>query len=84
MEQPARQFVAVAFREGDLRTYTYHHDGEPVGIGDRVVIANRSGGHQVVIVAALPTEAPPFATKAIIGKAPPEGEPLPPPAVPQF
>lgn len=75
------QLVAVAFREGDQRTYTYHNDGEPVAIGDRVMIPNRSGGQQRAFVVALPTEAPQFETKAIIGLAPPADEP---PAVPQF
>lgn len=28
----ARQYVAVKFRPGDKRSYTYHNDGEPVKV----------------------------------------------------
>lgn len=66
---PGRQFVAIVFRPGDLRTYTYHNDGEPVAVGDRVMIPGRKGGEQAVTVAALPAEAPQFPTKPIIGPA---------------
>lgn len=69
-----RQYVACVFREGDARSYTYHNDGEPVAVGDRVRILDRKGGEQSVTVAALPAEMPPFPTKPIIGKALPEGE----------
>lgn len=62
-----RQFVACKFREGDTRTYTYHHDGEPLDIGDRVVVTTNRGP-STVIVAAISTEQPPFETKPIVGK----------------
>lgn len=66
METPTRQYVAVEFRPGDVRTYTYHNDGEPVAIGDRVVISTKKGTSTVTVV-ALPTEKPKFDTKAIVG-----------------
>ena len=61
-----RQYLAVEFKPGGRR-YTYHHDGEPVAIGDLVKIESR-GGRQVVTVADLVIEEPPFETKPIIGK----------------
>jgi hypothetical protein len=75
-DQPApnRQFVAVLFKPWDQRSYTYHNDGEPVAIGDQVIV-DTAKGQQTVTVSALPIEVPPFPTKAIIGKAPPPDEP---------
>jgi hypothetical protein len=70
---PQRQFVAVLFKPWDQRSYTYHNDGEPVAIGDSVIVETAKGT-QTVTVSALPTAVPPFPTKPIIGKAPPEGE----------
>lgn len=67
-----RQFVAVQFKAWDQRSYTYHNDGEPVAIGDQVVVTTAKGT-QTVRVVALPTETPSFATKAIDGKAPADG-----------
>lgn len=68
-----RQFVAVKFNINASRSYTYHNDGPPVRIGEDVKIEGRNGdGWQrasVVDVSPLP---PPFKTKAILGKAPPE------------
>lgn len=74
-EQPgaAPQYVAVQFKPWDQRSYTYRNDGDPVAIGDKVLVAT-SKGEQTVDVVSLPTEQPPFATKAIIGKAPAEAE----------
>lgn len=69
-----RQFVAVAFRAGDRRTYTYHNDGAPVAIGDRVLIEKRGGGEQAVTVAEISDEDPRFQTKPILGLAPADPE----------
>lgn len=63
-----RQYVACTFRPGDVRTYTYHNDGEPVAVGDKVVVETNRG-RQTVDVVSLTAEAPRFITKPIIGKA---------------
>lgn len=68
-----RQLVSVVFRPGDQRSYTYHNDGEPVAIGDRVIVETRKGNAKVT-VSALPTEQPPFPTKSIVGLAPEESD----------
>jgi len=65
-----RQYVAVRFTPNARRTYTYHNDGEPVAIGDRVRIDGPEG-FQTVEVVALP-DRPNFATKPISDKAPEE------------
>lgn len=62
----ARQLVAVEFAPGG-RTYTYHNEGEPVAVGDSVVVHAR-GGPTVVEVVSLNPAPPKFPTKAIIGK----------------
>ena len=62
-----RQFVICKFREEDTRTYTYHHDGEPVAVGDRVVVSTDRGA-QAITVAEIIEKAPSFATKGIAGK----------------
>jgi hypothetical protein len=62
------QFVAVQFG-GAGRSYTYRNDGKPVAVGDSVVVASR-GGEATVKVLEITDEAPPFATKPIIRKAP--------------
>jgi hypothetical protein len=72
-----RQFVACQFKPGEGRAYTYHNDGEPVAPGDRVIIENRSGGQQTVHVASIWDDEPPFATKPILGLAPPLDEAAP-------
>lgn len=63
------QYVAVKFRQQDTRTYTYHNEGKPVAAGDRVMVDTRDG-YQIVDVASVTDEKPPFATKAILGLAP--------------
>lgn len=63
-----RQFVAVKFSPSDTRSYTYHNDGERVALGDRVTVPTKRGQSSADVV-DLPAEAPPFATKEIIGKA---------------
>lgn len=69
----SRQYVAVKFRPGDLRTYTYHNDGEPLKIGDEVMVPdNRSDGSKRVTVVGIDGPKPTaFETKAILGLAPP-------------
>ena len=65
---PNRQYVACTFRPGDVRSYTYHFDGdEALVVGDRCVVSTDRGA-QVVTVAKLVHAAPSFATKAIAGK----------------
>jgi hypothetical protein len=64
-----RQFIACAFRKGDTRTYTYHNDGEPVAVGNLVVV-NSDRGASTVIVTAVGVSEPPFNTKPIVGLAP--------------
>lgn len=62
------QFVAIQFKAGEGRTYTYHNDGDPVAIGDRVIIPTNHGQATVTVV-GLPEEAPSFPTKSIVGMA---------------
>lgn len=70
-----RQYVAVTFRPGEARTYTYHNDGAPLAIGDEVKVAdNRSDGWKRVTVAAVDVAEPAFATKPILGPAPPRDD----------
>lgn len=63
-----RQFVNVEFKRGS-RAYSYHNDGEPVAVGDRVLIAGRSGVTQSALVVSVADEVPAFETKPIICKA---------------
>ena len=67
-----RQYLACKFRPGDKRAYTYHNDGDPCAVGDKVLVASPRGeGRMTVEVAVILDANPGFATKAIIGKAPP-------------
>ena len=66
-----RQYVAVRFGPLDQRSYTYHHDGEPLAVGDMCLVETKRGTAKVEVV-HLPDEPPPFETKAIIGRAPVE------------
>lgn len=69
------QFLAVEFKPGGRR-YTYRNDGEAVAIGDLVKIETR-GARQVVTVAEIVIEEPPFECKPILGlhvPAPEENE----------
>lgn len=68
-----RVYLACKFRANDKRTYTYHHDGDDVAVGDKVKVpSNRSDeGWSAVVVAAIHSEAPAFDTKAILGKVDP-------------
>ena len=70
----SRQFVAVRFRPGDRRTYTYHHDGPPVAIGEMVKIPGKrpTDGWTALKVEAISYAEPPFETKAILGVVVPE------------
>lgn len=64
----ARQYIAVRFRPADRQPYTYHNDGAPVAVGDRVKVPDRSGdGWNRATVEAVDVEEPKFATKAILG-----------------
>lgn len=66
-----RQFVICKFAALDKRTYTYHHDGEPVDVGDQVRV-QCGKGERVVTVAGLTAKRPAFPTKPILGLAPPK------------
>lgn len=61
-----RQYVAVKYREGDKRAYTFHHDGDPLSVGDRVSLDTGFGIVSEVNV-PKPTR---FDTKPIIGLSP--------------
>ena len=65
--EPQRQFVAVEFNPWDRRSYTYHNEGPPVAIGDKVRVATKDGEKTVTVV-GLPDTAPAFETKAILGR----------------
>lgn len=63
-----RQYVAVKFRIGDTRTYTYSWDGEAFADGDVVRVPDRSGdGWNKVFVVSTTNEKPPYSIKPIIG-----------------
>ena len=72
-ELTRRQFVAVTFKPGDRRSYTYVNDGDPVEVGDRVVVDSQKGRSTVTVV-GISDEEPPFACKPIVGRA--DGAPL--------
>jgi hypothetical protein len=59
-----RQYVAIMFNPWDRRSYTYHHDGESVSIGDHVEVVTKDGP-QTVKVVAVHSETPAFETKPI-------------------
>ena len=66
----SRQYIRCKFNEHDYRTYTYHNDGAPVKVGDRVLVENR-GIQKIVTVVSIAREAPTkFETKGILGVAP--------------
>ena len=65
------QFVNCVFKEGDKRAYAYQNDGEPLAIGDRVIVENKSG-EKTVIVSGIIDVAPPYQCKAVLRKAPPK------------
>lgn len=70
--RPARQFLTATFGSGGM-AYTYHNDGPPVAVGDRVHVNGRGGkGTRTVTVQAVDVPQPVFDTKPIIGPAPPE------------
>lgn len=71
--QTRRQFVSVQFQPGDSRSYTYHHDGDPLSEGDRVVVETKKG-RSTVTVLSVGADEPHFPTKPIIGRA--DGAPL--------
>lgn len=64
-----RQYVAVKFRETDLRSYTYANDGEPVAAGNRVLVTTAKGQQKVTVI-GVGYDEPPFACKPIDGLAP--------------
>lgn len=68
-----RQYVACQFSPGDHRTYTYHNDGDPVDVGDRVRVPCRKGERPVTVAAIVGVE-PSFQTKAILGRVEPPAQ----------
>ena len=63
-----RQYLAVKFKPDAARTYTYHNDGPPIAVGERVKVpAFRGDGWQPATVDAIVTEPPKFETKAVLG-----------------
>ena len=66
-----RQYVTVKYREEDKRAYTFHFDGDPLSVGDRVSLGS---GFGVVAEVGVPKPSR-FDTKPILGLAPkPEAE----------
>lgn len=68
---PTRQYLAIRFRPGDHRQYTYHCDGDRCEVGEFIKIPARDGGWVKAEVIGVDLEKPAFETKAIIGKFPP-------------
>lgn len=69
------QYLTAKFSEADKRAYTYHNDGDPVAVGDRVLVPGRGDKPRTVIVAEIGVPKPDgFDTKAILGLAPPPAE----------
>lgn len=70
------QYLTAKFSEADKRAYTYHNDGDPVAVGDRVLVPGRGDKPRTVIVAEIGVPKPSdFETKAILGLAPPPDAP---------
>lgn len=59
----------VPVQPGDRRTYTYHWDGEPFAVGDKVVVTTNRGP-AAVTVESVSDIAPAFETKPIVGREP--------------
>jgi hypothetical protein len=54
-----RSYFQCAFRENDIRTYTYHWDGEQLQPGQIVKIADKSGdGFNIIVVRSSSDERP--------------------------
>jgi len=66
-----RQYVAIQFNPWGRRCYTYHWDGEPFAVGDKVVVSTDRGPSTVEVV-GVSDAVPAFATKPIVGKERPE------------
>lgn len=62
------QYVQCQFNPWDRRAYTYQNDGEPVAVGDKVVVEN-SRGDMTVTVVGICDKAPAFQCKPILRKA---------------
>lgn len=69
-----RQYLEVRFLEWK-RPYTYHNDGDPIGLGKFVDVTAPSGATLTGEVITVLDSAPSFPTKPIIGLSPnfPEG-----------
>lgn len=55
------QYVTITFQK-----YTYHNDGPPVAVGDKVKVMTKTGAEQEVQVIVVSEEKPPYDTKPII------------------
>lgn len=66
-----RQYVSVRYKSSGTRAYTFHNDGEPLAIGDKVKVPDARGGTEPVTVEVVDIwdRVPEFKTKGIIGKA---------------
>jgi hypothetical protein len=62
------QFVSVQFQAWDRRSYTYHWEGEPLAIGDKVVVETKAGQVEVEVV-TIRLDTPDFPTKPVIRRA---------------
>lgn len=57
-----RQFVKCAFKEG-AQAYTYHNDGPPLSVGDKVKLETKHGEASGLVVALLDGPAPKYETR---------------------
>jgi len=72
------QYVKIQFNPWDRQSYTYHNNGDPAGVGDRVQVTTMRGKVEVEVV-GLTDDKPPFDTKPInkiVKRAPPEPAPM--------
>ncbi len=71
------QYLFVKFRPQDERSYTYHHDGDAVHVGDYVQVPLPHGRRMKAEIIGISRARPPFATKPIgkvLKRAKPEPE----------
>ena len=58
------QYVQVKFQKTDVRSYTYHNDGDPVIVGDYVHVLGRDELKTVEVIGVSDIK-PPFETKPL-------------------
>lgn len=65
----SRQYVEAKFRLNDKRAYTYHNDGDPLAVGDKVEVDSpRDEGKMTIHVVGISSRPPKFPTKPILRK----------------